>query len=60
MNDLYLNPGTHRIRAQRTHKPDQDRNLDKDPFGEAARTTCAACSRPSLLTRICGIRTSTS
>ncbi|MFF9000165.1 hypothetical protein ACF1GW_07780 [Streptomyces achromogenes] len=37
LNDLYLNPGTHRIRAQRTHKPDQDRNLDKDPFGEAGQ-----------------------
>ncbi|MFJ9421573.1 hypothetical protein [Streptomyces sp. NPDC101249] len=34
---LYLNPGTHRIRAQRTHKPDQDRNLDQDPFGEAGQ-----------------------
>jgi hypothetical protein len=34
LNDLYLNPGTHRIRAQRSHKPDQDRNLDKDPFGD--------------------------
>ncbi|MFJ9156052.1 hypothetical protein ACIRPS_04570 [Streptomyces griseoviridis] len=34
---LYLNPGTHRIRAQRTHKPDQDRNLDSDPFGEAGQ-----------------------
>ncbi|MGW2419236.1 hypothetical protein ACWC0C_08230 [Streptomyces sp. NPDC001709] len=37
LNDLYLNPGTHRIRAQRTHKPDQDRNLDEDPFGEAGQ-----------------------
>ncbi|WP_181793234.1 hypothetical protein [Streptomyces sp. WELS2] len=37
LNDLYLNPGTHRIRAQRTHKPDQDRNLDKDPFGDAGQ-----------------------
>ncbi|MFH9401400.1 hypothetical protein ACH4JS_16705 [Streptomyces sp. NPDC017638] len=37
LNDLYLNPGTHRIRAQRSHKPDQDRNLDKDPFGEAGQ-----------------------
>ncbi|MFH9082870.1 hypothetical protein [Streptomyces sp. NPDC017673] len=37
LNDLYLNPGTHRIRAQRSHRPDQDRNLDKDPFGEAGQ-----------------------
>ncbi|MFF5189453.1 hypothetical protein ACFY30_37780 [Streptomyces sp. NPDC000345] len=37
LSGLYLNPGTHRIRAQRTHKPDQDRNLDKDPFGEAGQ-----------------------
>ncbi|MEV8069255.1 hypothetical protein AB0P32_24555 [Streptomyces sp. NPDC085995] len=37
LSDLYLNPGTHRIRAQRTHKPDQDRNLDEDPFGEAGQ-----------------------
>ncbi|MGW4875672.1 hypothetical protein ACWEPI_03800 [Streptomyces sp. NPDC004262] len=37
LNDLYLNPGTHRIRAQRTHRPDQDRNLDEAPFGEAGQ-----------------------
>ncbi|MEU6303041.1 hypothetical protein [Streptomyces chartreusis] len=37
LSGLYLNPGTHRIRAQRTHRPDQDRNLDKDPFGEAGQ-----------------------
>ncbi|WP_338683511.1 hypothetical protein QD712_23205 [Streptomyces acidiscabies] len=36
--DLYLNPGTHRIRAQRSHKPDQDRNLDQDPFGDVGQT----------------------
>ncbi|WP_330339738.1 hypothetical protein [Streptomyces sp. NBC_00557] len=37
LNDLYLNPRTHRIRAQRTHKPDQDRNLDEEPYGEAGQ-----------------------
>ncbi|MFI5965357.1 hypothetical protein ACIA8J_24720 [Streptomyces asoensis] len=37
LSGLYLNPGTHRIRAQRTHRPAQDRNLDKDPFGEAGQ-----------------------
>lgn len=34
LNGLYLNPGTHRIRAQRTHNPLRDEALDKDPFGE--------------------------
>nr|WP_202541758.1 ParB/RepB/Spo0J family partition protein [Streptomyces sp. SID3915] len=30
---LYYNPGTHRIRAQRTHDPVRDRGLDGDAFG---------------------------
>ncbi|MEU9243511.1 hypothetical protein [Streptomyces sp. NPDC048385] len=49
LGGLYLNPGTHRIRAQRTHKPDQDRNLDKDPFGEAGQKylTSLLKARPS-------------
>lgn len=34
LNGLYLNPGTHRIRAQRTHNPLRDQTLEKDPFGE--------------------------
>ncbi|MGW0597574.1 hypothetical protein ACWD11_10555 [Streptomyces sp. NPDC002776] len=38
LSDLYLNPGTHRIRAQRSHKPDQDRNLSDEPFGETAQS----------------------
>ncbi|MFB7493955.1 hypothetical protein ACFC09_04480 [Streptomyces sp. NPDC056161] len=37
LSDLYLNPGTHRIRAQRTHKPDQDQNLYEAPFGNAGQ-----------------------
>ncbi|MFE7439867.1 hypothetical protein ACFU7X_05295 [Streptomyces chartreusis] len=49
LSGLYLNPGTHRIRAQRTHRPDQDRNLDKDPFGEAGQEYLTALlkARPS-------------
>ncbi|MEU5613691.1 hypothetical protein AB0H03_34130 [Streptomyces sparsogenes] len=29
---LYFNPGTHRIRAQRSHNPERDEALDKDPW----------------------------
>ncbi|MFF2508334.1 transcriptional regulator [Streptomyces sp. NPDC058067] len=29
---LYYNPGTHRIRAQRSFDPDRDRLLDEDPW----------------------------
>ncbi|MEV5339121.1 hypothetical protein AB0K93_11625 [Streptomyces sp. NPDC052676] len=32
LNGLYFNPGTHRIRAQRTHDPARDEVLDKDPW----------------------------
>ncbi|ARZ69297.1 hypothetical protein SMD11_3672 [Streptomyces albireticuli] len=32
LNGLYFNPGTHRIRAQRSHKPELDAALDKDPW----------------------------
>ncbi|MEV1067327.1 hypothetical protein [Streptomyces sp. NPDC050263] len=49
LSGLYLNPGTHRIRAQRSHHPDQDRNLDKDPFGEVGQVYLAGLlkARPS-------------
>ncbi|GHG58144.1 ParB/RepB/Spo0J family partition protein [Streptomyces griseocarneus] len=30
---LYYNPGTHRIRAQRSHDPERDRKLDANPWG---------------------------
>ncbi|MBV2354428.1 hypothetical protein KUM39_08630 [Streptomyces sp. J2-1] len=42
LGGLYLNPGTHRIRAQRSHKPDQDENLDRDPFGEKGQEYLSA------------------
>ncbi|GAA2592876.1 hypothetical protein GCM10010435_84830 [Winogradskya consettensis] len=32
VNQLYYNPGTHRIRAQRSHDPAKDRLLDDDPW----------------------------
>ncbi|MGV9992961.1 hypothetical protein [Streptomyces sp. NPDC003374] len=32
LSGLYLNPGTHRIRAQRSHNPGSDEALDKDPW----------------------------
>ena len=49
LGDLYLNPGTHRIRAQRTHKPDQDQNLREHPFGDAGQSYLADLlkARPS-------------
>ncbi|MDX3454520.1 hypothetical protein PV396_21655 [Streptomyces sp. ME02-8801-2C] len=34
LSGLYLNPGTHRIRAQRSHDPARDEILDKDPYGD--------------------------
>ncbi|MEU7556540.1 hypothetical protein AB0B01_30180 [Streptomyces sp. NPDC044571] len=33
LDSLYFNPGTHRIRAQRTHNPARDQQLDADPYG---------------------------
>ncbi|NUK00276.1 hypothetical protein HRW14_13675 [Streptomyces lunaelactis] len=30
--DVYFNPGTHRIRAQRSHNPTKDEALSKDPW----------------------------
>jgi hypothetical protein len=35
---LSYNPGTHRVRAQRTLDPVRDRDLDDDPFGQSAQT----------------------
>ncbi|MFF9072276.1 transcriptional regulator [Streptomyces sp. NPDC014872] len=32
VNSLYYNPGSHRIRAQRTHDPVRDRVLDEEAF----------------------------
>ncbi|MFE1752731.1 hypothetical protein ACFW88_19670 [Streptomyces anandii] len=32
LSGLYLNPGTHRIRAQRSHNASSDEALDKDPW----------------------------
>jgi hypothetical protein len=34
---LHYNPDTHRIRAQRSIKPDRERDLETDPFGESAQ-----------------------
>ncbi|MGE7385422.1 hypothetical protein ACQKM2_08065 [Streptomyces sp. NPDC004126] len=32
LDSLYFNPGTHRIRAQRTHNPARDQQLEADPY----------------------------
>lgn len=32
---VYFNPGTHRIRAQRSHDPAKDEALKRDPWGES-------------------------
>lgn len=32
LNSLFFNPATHRIRAQRSHDPMRDAQLDSDPF----------------------------
>ncbi|WP_369253350.1 transcriptional regulator [Geodermatophilus amargosae] len=37
VNVLSYNPGTHRVRAQRSLDPVRDRELDSNPFGEAAQ-----------------------
>ncbi|MER5706693.1 hypothetical protein [Streptomyces sp. NPDC002122] len=38
IESLYYNPGTHRIRAQRSHRPARDEALDRDPWdGESQR-----------------------
>ncbi|MEV6973397.1 hypothetical protein [Kitasatospora sp. NPDC093806] len=33
LNGLYFNPGTHRVRAQRSHDPARDALLDREPWG---------------------------
>ncbi|MEU6399703.1 hypothetical protein ABZ867_22365 [Streptomyces cinnamoneus] len=33
LDSLYFNPGTHRIRAQRSHNSARDRQLEADPYG---------------------------
>ncbi|MDT0347650.1 ParB N-terminal domain-containing protein [Streptomyces litchfieldiae] len=37
LSGLYFNPGTHRIRAQRSHDPALDEALDKDPWGSESQ-----------------------
>lgn len=32
LNSLYYNPSTHRVRAQRSHDPERDAALEKDPW----------------------------
>ncbi|MGW6409230.1 hypothetical protein ACWF95_18920 [Streptomyces vinaceus] len=32
LDSLYFNPGTHRVRAQRTHNPTRDSQLEADPY----------------------------
>jgi hypothetical protein len=34
---LYLNPDTHRVRAQRTSNPERDAELTQDPWGAAGQ-----------------------
>lgn len=34
---LFYNPGTHRIRAQRSHNPEKDKVLEADPWGEESQ-----------------------
>ncbi|MFH8606602.1 transcriptional regulator [Streptomyces sp. NPDC018029] len=37
VESLYYNPGTHRIRAQRSHDPVQDELLDREPWAPASQ-----------------------
>ncbi|WP_448319021.1 transcriptional regulator [Streptomyces sp. CO7] len=37
VDDLYYNPGTHRIRAQRSHDPEQDRLLQDAPWRDESQ-----------------------
>ncbi|MFK0246688.1 transcriptional regulator [Amycolatopsis azurea] len=37
LSGLYFNPATHRIRAQRTHDPERDKKLDRDPYSDEAQ-----------------------
>ncbi|MFE8006349.1 transcriptional regulator [Streptomyces sp. NPDC057418] len=38
VDSLYYNPGTHRIRAQRSFDMEQDRRLDEDPWSDQSQT----------------------
>ncbi|MFD8740113.1 transcriptional regulator [Streptomyces sp. NPDC059618] len=37
VDSLYYNPGTHRIRAQRSHEPARDLTLDEDPWSSESQ-----------------------
>jgi hypothetical protein len=37
LGGLYFNPATHRIRAQRTHDPKKDAELNADPYSSASQ-----------------------
>ncbi|MEU3502136.1 transcriptional regulator [Streptomyces hundungensis] len=37
VSDLYYNPATHRVRAQRSYDPARDRQLDVDPWSPASQ-----------------------
>ncbi|WP_392841056.1 transcriptional regulator [Streptomyces sp. LN500] len=37
VESLYYNPGTHRIRAQRSFDPQRDRRLDEDPWSDESQ-----------------------
>ncbi|SCD42940.1 hypothetical protein GA0115251_107316 [Streptomyces sp. TverLS-915] len=37
LTDVYYNPDTHRVRAQRGHKPELDAELEAEPYGEAGQ-----------------------
>ncbi|GAB2845927.1 hypothetical protein GCM10027074_10980 [Streptomyces deserti] len=37
LSGLYFNPGTHRIRAQRSHNPARDEALDRDPWSDESQ-----------------------
>jgi hypothetical protein len=38
VDSLYYNPGTHRIRAQRSFDPAKDRRLDEDPWSDESQS----------------------
>ncbi|MFB7216805.1 transcriptional regulator [Streptomyces sp. NPDC056227] len=38
LGSLYYNPGTHRIRAQRSFDPQRDRRLDEDPWSDESQS----------------------
>lgn len=37
LKDLYFNPATHRIRAQRSHQPEREKALSADPWGSVGQ-----------------------